>query len=445
MERLLVVDDEEGIRSFIAAALKTEGLDVQTAADGQLARELLDQSSFHLMITDLKMPRMGGMELLRHARATAPEMEVLVLTAHGTVETAVEAMKLGAFDYLSKPLSSPVELRLVVQRALEHRRLREHRQRTRAQGPGVPTLVAEDPVMQAVVKQLDKVAATHATVLLVGESGTGKEVAARRVHDTSPRREGPFVAVNCAAVSPQLIESEMFGHEKGAFTGASERRRGRFELADGGTLFLDEVAELAEGLQAKLLRVLQEQRFERVGGTRTLQVDVRMVAATNRDLEQQMAEGRFREDLYHRLAVFPLRLPPLRERPGDIAPLARHLLERAGKTVGKPGLRLGDDALGHLRAHSWPGNVRELGNALERAAILADGDEIQAEHLVLGPPGRASAPAPAPAMQGTLKELEKAAIVRALDDHSGHRKKAAAQLGIAVRTLYDKLREYDIG
>ncbi|MBW2276210.1 MAG: sigma-54-dependent Fis family transcriptional regulator, partial [Deltaproteobacteria bacterium] len=310
-ERVLVVDDEAGIRSFIGEVLEGERLEVELAADGAQATELLEAQAFHLMITDLKMPRMDGMELLRVARRSVPEMEVIVLTAHGTVDSAVEAMKLGAFDYLSKPLSGPDELRLLVQRALERRRLRD-RARPSAERGGEYEMIAVDPSMREVVAVLEKVAPTGATVLLLGESGTGKEVAAREVHRLSQRADTPFVAVNCAAVSEQLVESEMFGHEKGAFTGASEQRRGRFELADGGTLFLDEVGELPAGLQAKLLRVLQEQSFERVGGTRTIQVDVRVITATNRDLEQQIRDGGFREDLYHRLAVFPVRLPPLR-------------------------------------------------------------------------------------------------------------------------------------
>jgi len=393
------------------------------------------------MITDLRMPRMDGMELVRRARAAVPEMEVIVLTAHGTVETAVEAMKLGAFDYLSKPLSGPPELRLIASRALERRRLQETQQLRRATGEASDTMVARDPAMRAVVEQLEKVAATTATVLLVGESGTGKEVAARLLHRTSPRARRPFVAVNCAAVSPQLIESELFGHEKGAFTGAVERRRGRFELADGGTLFLDEVAELPAALQAKLLRVLQERSFERVGGSRTIEVDVRLVAATNRDLEVEMQTGRFRQDLYHRLAVFPVRLPPLRERPGDVLPLAEHLLARAGRELGRPGLALSEGAQGLLRAHPWPGNVRELGNALERAAIIAGGDRIEAEHLMLGP----QLPQAPAALDGSLKELEREAIRQALIRTDGHRKRAAERLGIGLRTLYDKIKEYGLG
>jgi len=441
MERVLVVDDEPGIRDFIREVLTGEGLQVETAADGQLAADLLDQRSFHLLITDLKMPRLDGMALLRRARSVAPEMEVVVLTAHGTVESAVEAMKLGALDYLAKPLSGPVELRLVAQRALEQRRLREQQRRV-AQDPGSDDLVAVDPAMIAVVGQLRKVAPTQATVLILGDSGVGKEVAARTLHRQSARAAGPFVAVNCAAISPQLIESELFGHEKGAFTGAVERRRGRFELADGGTLFLDEIAELPLPLQAKLLRVLQERSFERVGGTRTIEVDVRLIAATNRNLDREIREGRFREDLYHRLAVFPLRIPALRDRALDILPLAEQLLRRIGATLGRPGLVLDDSARQALLRHDWPGNARELGNALERAAIVADGVQLSAAQLQLGP--TSTTRDNAQIFDGTLEQIERAAIQQALQATAGHRKRAAERLGIGLRTLYDKIKQFGL-
>jgi two-component system response regulator AtoC len=446
MERVLVVDDEEGIRSFISEVLEGEGLRVTQAPDGEAAARLLGRESFHLMLTDLNMPRMDGMTLLRKVRAEQPEMEVIVLTAHGTVETAVEAMKLGAFDYLGKPLSGPDELRLLAGRALERRRLREEQLRLQAATDETPGMVGQDPAMLAMLAQLKKVAVTDATVLLLGESGTGKEVTAQMVHRESRRSSGPFVAVNCAALSETLLESEMFGHEKGAFTGAATVRRGRFELADDGTLFLDEVAELKPQLQAKLLRVLQEQRFERVGGTRTLAVDVRIVAATNRDLGEEMRAGRFREDLYHRLAVFPIRLPPLRERLGDVVPLAHHLLARVARQLGRPPFKVDEAAQAQLIQYAWPGNVRELANVLERAAILADGQIITKELLVLGLPHVAiAAPEPASASaDGTLEELEKQAIRRALAATGGNRKQTAARLGIGLRTLYDKLRAYGI-
>jgi len=334
MARILVADDEGGIREFVADALELDAHVVVQAPDGRAAAKLLDERGFDVVITDLKMPGLDGMSLLRKVRAEQPEIEVIVMTAHGTVDNAVEAMKLGAFEYLQKPLSGPDELRLLVQRAAEHRGLRDH-----ALGATIqkgPPLTYGDPAMKPVILAIDKVAKTSATVLLLGESGTGKEVAARTLHELGSRAGKPFLAINCAALSETLLESELFGHEKGAFTGAVERKRGRLELADGGTFFLDEVGELKAELQAKLLRVLQERRFERVGGSRTLEVDVRWVAATNRDLRAMIDTGAFREDLYHRLAVFPIKLPPLRERKADLIPIARNLLHRVAADLKRP-------------------------------------------------------------------------------------------------------------
>jgi two-component system response regulator FlrC len=443
MERVLVVDDEEGIRTFIGEVLEGEGLRVTLAADGESAARLLDRESFHLMITDLKMPGLDGMSLLRKARAESPETEVVVLTAHGTVAGAVEAMKLGAFDYLDKPLSGPDELRLVASRAMERRHLREEAQRMSPLENGEPVIIAQDRVMQAVMGHVRKVAATDASVLLLGESGTGKEVLSRVLHRESRRAAGPFVAVNCAAISEALLESEMFGHEKGAFTGAVATHRGRFELADRGTLFLDEVSEIKPQLQAKLLRILQERRFERVGGTRTIEVDVRIVAATNCDLTEEMRAGRFREDLYHRLAVFPIRIPPLRERLADIIPLAQELLSHISRQLGRPTLTLDDAARARLTAYAWPGNVRELGNVLERAAILADGTVLGADLILTGPLAATSQGFSEEAVE-KLEDLEKDAIRRMLALTGGNRKQTAARLGIGLRTLYDKLKVYDL-
>jgi len=445
MQRVLVVDDEDGIRAFICKVLEGQGLGVTEAADGHEAEARLERESFHLMITDLRMPRVDGMTLLRKARAEQPEMEVVVLTAHATVDTAVEAMKLGAFDYLQKPLSGPDELRLVVSRALERRRLREEGQRTRLRSDELETVVARDRAMLAIVEQVRRVAATDATVLLLGESGTGKEVLARALHRWSGRSAGPLVAVNCGALSEALLESELFGHEKGAFTGASASQRGRFELADGGTLFLDEIAELEPRLQVKLLRVLEERSFERVGGSRTIQVDIRLVAATNRNLRDELQSGRLREDLYHRLSVFPIQIPPLRERPSDIVPLAQHLLDRLSRQLGRDGLSLDETARQRLCGYDWPGNVRELGNVLERAAILADTGVLSAEDLfgLDAMPVRAQ-PASEGALDGTLQQLEEQAIRRALAATGGHRKKAAAKLGIGLRTLYEKIKQYGL-
>jgi two-component system response regulator FlrC len=470
MARILVVDDEAGLREFMADALALDDHQVVAAADGREALRLCNERSFEVVVTDLKMPHVDGLTVLRTLRAEQPEVEVVVVTAHGTVDTAVEAMKLGAFEYLQKPMSGPDELRLVVARALERRGLRD---RALAAIGDEPALTYGDPAMVPVVQAIDRVAKTAATVLLLGESGTGKEVCARAIHARSPRAQQPFAAINCAALSEHLLESELFGHEKGAFTGAVERRRGRLEFADGGTFFLDEVGELRPDLQAKLLRVLQERRFERVGGARTIEVDVRWIAATNRDLRAMIERGQFREDLYHRLAVFPIRLPPLRDRPRDLLPLARTLLARIARDLGKQAPRLTPAAEARLAGAAWRGNVRELNNTLERAAILADGDVIDAGHLWLDDGDAAGAPAPprdapakpaapvaalpaapatasAPSAPATaaeaairpLAELERDAILRALASVGGNRRRAAELLGIGERTLYDKLKRY---
>ncbi len=444
MARILVVDDEEGIREFVAEALEDDGHVAVRAADGGVAAGLLTQRSFDLVITDLRMPKLDGMQLLRRIRAEQPETEVIVLTAHGTVTTAVEAIKAGAFDYLQKPISSPAELRLLAGRALERRSLLALRERARREAPETAPLTYGDPAMEPVVEALRKVARTRATVLLLGESGTGKEVAARAVHRWSERASGPFVAVNCAAISETLLESELFGHEKGAFTGASRVRRGRLELASGGTFFLDEIAEMKPELQARLLRVLEERRFERVGGSRTLEADVRWIAATNREADEMLDSGRLREDLYHRLAVFPIRLPTLRERRGDILPLAETLLERIGRELCRPRLELDAEARQLLLEAAWPGNVRELKNALERAAILAEGRTLRARHLVGDGTGSRPGGRHRPGAVRSLAEMESQAIEQALSAVGGNRRKAAERLGIGLRTLYEKLKRYGI-
>ncbi len=442
MARVLVVDDEDGVRSFLSEALSSHGHEVVEASSSTSARALLSQQAFDVVVTDLKMPGETGLDLLRAIKSEQSEIEVVVLTAHGTIDTAVEAMKVGAFDYLQKPLKNPNELRLVVSRALQ-RRAQVGIVLPASGEESFPTLTFGASSMVPVVESMRKVARTNATVLLLGESGTGKEVAAQAIHAFSDRRAGPFVAVNCAALADTLLDSELFGHEKGAFTGAAVQRRGRIELADGGTFFLDEIGELKLDLQAKLLRVLQERRFERVGGTRTLTANVRWIAATNRDLASNVDSGSFREDLYHRLAVFPIHLPALRERREDIEPLTRVLLKQIAHELARPGLELEPTAIEWITTQEWPGNVRELRNALERAAILAEGGRIRLADVR----GMSSVPFLEAARGGaqSLEELEREAIERALLSVSGNRKRAAEILGIGLRTLYDKLKRYGLG
>jgi two-component system response regulator AtoC len=440
MARVLVVDDEPGLRDFLSEVLAGDGHHVTAAKDGAEAARLCDQKAFDLVLSDLRMPGLDGMQLLKKLRAEQPEVEVILLTAHGDVATAVEAMRLGAFDFLTKPLSGPDQLSLLCARALERRGLKDAAARMPAAAGALP-LSYGDAAMKPVIEAIGKVARTSASVLLLGESGVGKEVAARAIHDHSERAQGPFMAINCAAITDTLIESELFGHEKGAFTGAEERQRGKLELAAGGTFFLDEIGELKLPLQAKLLRVLQERRFERVGGARSIDVDARFVAATNRDLAAMVQAGTFREDLYHRIAVFPIAIPPLRARPADLIPLARALLSQIARDLGRPGLALTAASEQALRARSWPGNVRELRNALERAAILSDGNELSAEALA---PVAGADLSPSPGGPRSLADLERAAIAAALADEGGNRRRAAERLGIAERTLYDKLKKYGL-
>ncbi len=437
MPTILIIDDDPGFRKLLETILAGEGYQIHVGASVADARRLGAARSFDLVLSDLRLPDGDGLQVLAWFADNAPDTPVVMLTAFGTVASAVEAMKLGAVDYLGKPLRSPDELRLLVRRTLEHRRTARERDIFREEARtrfACDSMIAEDPKMKAVLELARKVAPTNATVLLTGESGTGKEILARCIHANSPRADRVFVAVNCAALAPTLIESELFGHEKGAFTGAVAQHAGRFERADGGTLFLDEIGELDGTLQSKLLRVLQEKTFERVGGRRQIAVDVRVIAATNRDLKRMVAEKKFREDLFYRLNTFPLELPPLRERPADVPALARFFLARAAREFGKPRLELTEDALGRLTAYHWPGNVRELENLMERMAILCD-HRVDAADLPIG-----AGPVAAPPV--LWKDIERKAIEDALRANHGNRTRAAKQLGISLRKLQYRLKEY---
>jgi len=431
------------MRLLVTSILKGDGHEVTAAANGEEALQLTEKHHYHLVITDLKMPGMSGVALLERVKQDDPETAVILLTAFGTIEGAVEAMRKGAAHYLLKPLANPDELRLAVRRILEERRVADEATTLRQANEAVfpfGEIIAGDAMMRAALDLARSVAPADSTVLVTGETGTGKELVARAVHHWSGRANRAFVAVNCAALAETLLESELFGHEKGAFTGAAAQRRGRFELAHEGTLFLDEVGEMSPALQAKLMRVLQEGTFERVGGMKTVTVDVRVIAATHRDLAQMVAAGTFRSDLFYRLSVFPIPLPPLRERLSDILPLAEHILRNVTRRLGKRVAGFAEEAAALLQGYGWPGNIRELQNVIERAAILCQGEQILPAHLNLTP----ASPAPAAAGPRTLRELEREAILAALAACKGNRRTAAEQLGIGLRTLYTRLREYGI-
>jgi len=447
MGRILIADDQDMMRDSLASTLVREGHEVVAATDGAMALSRLSGAKFDMMITDLKMPKMTGIELLAEARRIRAEMPVVLMTAFATVQTAVEAMKLGAYDYIQKPFDGE-EIKHLVERTLEHARLRIENAalRTVAAEVNAPRpLVGSGAGMTEVRNKIAMVARSNATVLVRGESGTGKEVVARAIHVQSPRADKPFLAVNCAALSENLLESELFGHEKGAFTGADKMRRGRFELADGGTLLLDEISEIPPALQAKLLRVLQESQFERVGSSMTQQVDVRVVATSNRDLEKEVEQGRFREDLFYRLNVVPIDLPPLRERPEDVPELARHFLSLISKKEKSPFRHMEPEAVRVLQRYPWPGNVRELQNIIERASVLeVEPGVVRA--ATIEPwlkPRPASAMAAAESLAGKpLADIEKQVILSTLTQFKGHRIKTATALGIGVRTLGMKLKKW---
>jgi DNA-binding NtrC family response regulator len=456
MKRLLIVEDKESVALMLKETVEAEGLEADIAGNGGDAMRILAQGKrYFAVLTDLRLPGADGISVLRQAKESDPDMPVIVMTAFGTIEHAVEAMKLGAYDFIQKPIDVD-HLVLLLRRCREHRELRfenlllkeEFQKRYR-----LPAIIGESANIVEISHAIQRVAPTDSSVLLQGESGTGKELFARAIHQLSPRRDRPFVAINCAAIPDTLIENELFGHEKGSFTGATARQLGKFELADTGTVFLDEIGELGAAVQSKLLRVLQERRFERIGGTAPIDVDVRVICATNRNLTADVKQGRFREDLFFRVNVFPVTIPPLRARRDDVDALAAFFLQRFAREFGKPNLRIDDAARSALRAYDWPGNIRELENCIERAAILCDHDAITPADLRLGhTTSSEDALRDAVDVSGTLEEataratamVERIRIADALRRTSS-RTAAAESLGISTRVLAAKMKELEIG
>jgi two-component system response regulator HydG len=440
---VLVVDDLRNVRATLALQLREAGHQVVEAVGGKIALELIERSVFDLVLTDLRMDEVDGLEVLQGVKRIAPETEVIVMTAHGTLESGVAAIKAGALDFLLKPIK-PEEMMLVVDQALEHRR-RSDRLSRLEQAAEADVHVGESKAFHRLADQVTKVAPTDATVLLTGESGVGKEVVARWIHGLSKRAKAPRLAVNLGAITETLQESELFGHVKGSFTGATSSRKGIFLEADGGTLFLDEIGEASASTQVKLLRVLAEGHVRPVGGDRDVRVDTRVVVATNADLREASTEGRFREDLYFRINVFPVHVPALRERAEDIPGLARHLVVRHCRKLGRPPCELADDAIARLEAYTWPGNVRELENVLERTLILQPGPVIGADDVPLSAAATDGLPV---AQDGgrirPLDEVQREHVLRVLALCGGQKQRAAEALGIARATLFRKLKEYGV-
>jgi len=461
MTKVLVVDDEANLRKVLGAMLRREGYEVTLAQDGEVGLNEFKRNGADIVVTDLVMPKFGGMELLKAINEQAPDVPVIIVTAHGTVDSAVEAIKLGAFDYITKPFDQ-AELSAVIAKAAKTHDLTQRNARGGAEERAARLSIIGDSLqIQDVFKIIDKVANTPSTVLITGESGTGKELVATALHEGSSRRGKPLIKINCAAIPKDLMESELFGYEKGAFTGAASSKPGRFELADGGSLFLDEIGEIPVEMQVKLLRALQESEFERVGGIKTTRVDVRLIAATNRDLQQEIAAGRFRNDLYYRLAVVPIVLPSLRERKADIPVLARHFVDKYNKRLAKKIEGIEDEAMAVLSAYPWPGNIRELENLMERVLVFADGPLIKARDLpdtLHRPSGAAPAapgaaePAAPPSGETGLKdiikqkaaEMEKELIAKALEETSGNVTRAAKLLQISRKSLQTKMKEFGL-
>ncbi len=445
--QILVVDDDPLVRDFLTETFSSSPYEVDTAETGDIAAEKIAECEYDLVFSDIKMPGLNGIELLKKTKKLSPDTMVIIMTAYGTVRNAVEAMKSGAFDYLLKPFG-PDEAGLAADRAITHIRLiRENRQLRNviADKYGRDRMIGKSPAMRGVHDLIDSVADSRATVLITGESGTGKELVAKAIHYQGNRQEGPFIALNCAALPESLIESELFGHEKGAFTNAVRQKKGHFELADGGTLLLDEISEMPSGLQAKLLRVLQEKEIQRVGSESKLSIDVRVIATSNRHLPAEIEAGNFREDLYYRLNVIPIHLPPLRERTGDIPALVEHFIRFYNAENNRAVAKASDRVLRLFEDYPWPGNIRELENYIERAVVVAQSDtltpdDFPADLFTAG----VHAQADAIKSGTTIREMEQALILKTLEDQGGNQTKAADLLGISTRTLRNKLYEYGV-
>jgi len=448
MKKILVAEDEPTLREGIATAFRDRGWQVEEAADGEAAIARLEQEVYDVLVTDYKMPGSSGLEVVKRCKMLNESTVALMMTAFGTVESAVDAMKAGTFDYVLKPFDLE-ELEMKVERALEHRRLLSRLQAYDREVllPRFENIVGESPQMQEIFRTIEKVARSNATILILGETGVGKELVAEALHRNSSRADGPFVKMNCAALHENLLESELFGHERGSFTGADRQRIGRFELANEGTLFLDEIGSMTLSTQTKVLRILQEREFERMGGNRTVKVDVRMVAATNANLEESISRGDFREDLFYRINVVNITVPPLRERKQDIVPLSRYFIDRFSADLKKGVRGMAPSAVRALQRHTWPGNIRELENAIERAVLMCDSDTITSDDLHLYPEQTSNVSSLNLRLPPTgidLDELEKQAILEALRINNWVQKEAARFLGISSRVMNYKVAKYEI-
>lgn len=451
METILIIEDKESMSQMLKQALELEGYEVIIARDGVEGIKRIKDSRIDVVLTDLKLPKKDGLEVLKASREENPLVPVIVMTAYATIEHAVNAMKLGAYDFITKPLDID-HLSLIIKRSINNQRLLTEnillKDRLSCEA-GIPTIIGKSQKMIEVVENIKRVASTKTTVLLLGESGTGKELFARAIHYLSPRKSAPFVPINCTAIPRELLESELFGHEKGAFTGAEERKLGKFELANNGTIFLDEIGEMDMALQSKLLRTLQESEIERVGGTKPIKVDIRIIAASNKNLQDAVANNRFRDDLYYRISVFPILIPPLRERKEDIPLLIEHFVSKFNAEMNMRKKGVTEEALRVLMDYNWKGNVRELENVIERAMILSDGEWITPKEINLIPTEPPTTDIP---LNGTLDEVAKTAlriaesrrIKKALEDAGGNKSRAAEELKVSYKTLLNKIKEYGI-